>query len=151
MRIKRGVPKKDDTVRLPIAPDGSGDWIEIKKMLTAGERGDVLDYSIRAVTQAKPGSGEMPKMEIDYGKQAYAAAAACITNWNFVDHDEAPIAYIRGGTLEARIAQIRALDEPTVKAINEAIEAYEKGLEGNAPPSGTPAAPAGGETSPSPM
>lgn len=149
-RIKRGVPRKDNVVRLPLAPEGCGDWIEVKKILSSGERGDILDYSIKSVTQGKPGGGAADtKLEIDYGKQKFATAAAYVLNWNLIDHDEAPIPYIAGGAFEARLAQIRALDDATVDAINAAIEAHEQSVGGNASASASTGADAGVPTSPS--
>lgn len=146
-RIKRGVPKH--IVRLPLDPPECGDWIDIKQVLTSGERGDVLDHAVRRVSQAKPGDHHAETMvDIDYGKQKFAVAAAYVVGWNLVDQTETPIPYVVG-SFEARLTQIRALDDATVDAINAALEAHEVAL-GNAPASGSSSAPAGALTSPSP-
>lgn len=147
MRIRRGVPKQHNTVRLDLLPEGCGDWIEVKKVLSSGERGDILDYSIRSVSQPKAGSDGETKLDIDYGKQKFAMAAAYLLNWNFVDADEAPITFINGN-FEQKLTQVRALDDATVDAINQALERHEASL-GNGQPSGSTDAPAGEPTSPS--
>jgi hypothetical protein len=91
-----------DTIRLPLS---DGDFLTVKKELNAGEYIDLL-------TAASAGS-------------FFAKQLAYLVSWTLVGHNDAPIAFHLGLSLDERRDVLRSLDTATITEIVEAIKQHE--------------------------
>jgi len=91
-----------ETIRLPLS---DGDFLTVKKELNAGEYIDLL-------TAASAGS-------------FFAKQLAYLVGWTLVGHNDAPIAFHLGLSLDERRDVLRSLDTATITEIVEAIKQHE--------------------------
>jgi len=90
------------TVRLPLS---DGDFLTVIRELNAGEYIDLL-------TAASAG-------------QYFAKQLAYLVSWTLVGHNDAPIAYHLGMSLDERRDVLRSLDTATMAEIVAAIKQHE--------------------------
>jgi hypothetical protein len=90
------------TVRLPLS---DGDFLTVKKELNAGEYLDLL------TTSAAGGF--------------FAKQLAYLVGWTLVGHNDAPIAFHLGLSLDERRDILRSLDTATITEIIAAIKQHE--------------------------
>lgn len=120
-----------ETVRLPIS---DGDWIEVKKRLTAGEARAVMGRMVKSMS---PGE----KIQLDPIEVGRSKAIEYLYDWSLVGSDGKVIA-IRDRSRAEIGQQLDALDGDSFKEITDAIEAHEKAMEAEREekklPSGSP-------------
>jgi hypothetical protein len=117
---------KPEIVRIPLS---GGDWIEIKRRLTAGET-----KRVQARMLKNSYAGE--KMEIDFEMAEVSQVIEYLADWSFVDEAGQPVK-IRDTAPEYMAGAVRSLDPDTFREIVEAIAAHEKTLEEEKKPRAT--------------
>lgn len=100
-----------DIVRLPLSDD---DWVEVKKRLSGGE---ARRMSAAAFTDVSPGNGD-GKIGVNFATLSLARLKFYLVDWSFTDANDKP----RKLTPDA----IEALDEDTMKEIEDALDAHIK-------------------------
>jgi hypothetical protein len=108
---------KPEIVRINLS---GGDWITIKKQLTAGEQRRVFARSTRTVIAGKP-------LEIDLERAGIATLVEYLIDWSFVDDAGKPVA-IRDMPAEYVIDVLNSLDTDSFNELTAAIETHEKTL-----------------------
>jgi len=93
-----------------------GDWIEIKGMLTVGERRAIIS---RAAKGGISTDGE--RVHIDGNEMAFARVETWLVDWSFVDAKDKPMKLSPGA--------IRALDSETFIEIETALDAHEEAVD----------------------
>ena len=93
-----------ETIRLPLS---DGDFLTVKKELNAGEYIDLLTA------------------QQQQGGQYFAKQLAYLVSWTLVGHNDAPIAFHLGLSLDERRDVLRSLDTATMTEITAAIKAHE--------------------------
>jgi hypothetical protein len=102
-----------------VAPDSDryelsdGDWIRLKRQLTAGERWGI---DAAGVTELEDG-----KYQRDMAKRSVAIRLGWLASWSFVDE--------AGNQTKPTEETLTALDLPTIAEIDEAIIAHRKAQE----------------------
>ena len=91
-----------ETIRLPLS---DGDFLTVKKELNAGEYIDFLTAQAAGTFFAKQ--------------------LAYLVSWTLVGHNDAPIAFHLGLSLDERRDVLRSLDTATMTEITAAIKAHE--------------------------
>jgi len=109
---------KPEVVRIPLT---GGDWITVKRELTAGEQRRVFARSAKPVI-----AGE--KIEIDLEKTGVIRMAAYLIDWSFVDDAGKPVA-IRDMPMEYVIDVLHSLDAESFAEILTAIDTHEQTIE----------------------
>lgn len=111
-----------EPVRLDL---GAGDWIEVKAMLSFGERQRLLGSLLRASVGE---AGGTPSVAVDMAEAAIAKVAAWLVDWNLKDDD--------GRAVPLSRAAIEHLDPAVADAITALIDAHAAAVErGKAPAS----------------
>jgi hypothetical protein len=106
-----------------------GDWIEIKRRLTVGERRRILS---RAASGGISSDGA--RVHVDAAEMAFARVEAWMLDWSFTGLDEKPVAYSP--------AALKNLDPETFTEIESAIDAHEVRVSAEGKASGAPEPPA---------
>ncbi len=103
---------KPETVRLDLS---DGDWIEVKKELTAGEARAISRSSVRAVTDVQTG-----KTVTEEDLDQLSLLNTYLTNWSFVD--------AAGKQSKYSLDALRALDQDSYVEIVNALAAHIRGV-----------------------
>jgi hypothetical protein len=96
---------KPDTVRLPIS---DGDWIEVKKRLTAGE------YRERLAREYVHGDDN--RLRADLRQQGIALVVSYVVDWSFTDD---------GRLVPFSENALKSVDVDTFREILQAVEAHD--------------------------
>jgi hypothetical protein len=94
------------TVRLPLS---DGDFVDVRGELNAGEYVEML----RAVAERRP----------------FARILTYVLGWSFVGVNNTPIPYDPDDAETVRLASITCLDIPTLREVNNALNAHEEAVE----------------------
>jgi len=94
-----------------------GDWIDVKKYLTAGERANLEGAGLREMTQSESGK---PAFVLDYARLRLAKIDAFVVGWSFVDE--------KGNQQKVTRENIEALDHETSLELEAAIDAHMKAM-----------------------
>lgn len=132
--ISKGVavPGKPDTFR-PATPDeiaasrerveqaeADGDWIDVKKELTAGEQREMFIGLIKDRTMHE---GE--KANLDPALVGVNSLLSYLLGWSFVDDDGEPVPYsLITMAVEERLATILRLDPEDYQELDRAIDLH---------------------------
>jgi hypothetical protein len=98
-----------ETVRLPLS---DGDWIEVKKRLTNGER---RSLNTAALGKSMPIGQDVAEVAVDFAELGTARALIYIVDWSFEDD---------GHRVPVSRAAYLALDEPTADEIDKALDIH---------------------------
>jgi hypothetical protein len=109
---------KPETVRLPIS---EGDFIEIKKRLTHGEREDMSAHLMPSMTP-----GERPQVVTKDVRTVQVLTY--LVHWSLTDDDGVPLPMGPQLPEAERYSTIRMLDPDTFDEIFAAIQAHEQRL-----------------------
>lgn len=106
--------RKPESVRLPL---GNGDWVEVRKYLTAG---DTRRMYWRMMRRGAGGAEKMDPLLVSVSK-----IAAYVLAWSVTDADDRPID-LDGPEAEATILSVLdAMDPDRYRELSTAIEAHE--------------------------
>jgi len=108
--------RRPETLRLPLS---RGDWIVVKKHLTAGETRRVFRRMIR-----KGATGD----EIDSLQVGLSKMVVYLVDWSITDADDQPV-IIRGQTEDVVADVLEMLDVESFAEILKAIETHERTME----------------------
>ncbi len=110
---------KPKTIRLEIS---DGDWIEIKKELTVGERKRMFASGLKQMQTS--GTGD-PKFDIDPVEMSFAKVREYLVGWSFEEEDN------KGEVAPIDLSDdaVRNLDESTFEEIETAIDEHIEKLE----------------------
>lgn len=107
--------RRPEVVRLPLS---DGDWLEVKKYLTAGEQRAIFRRMMRdGIT------GE----QIDSVRVGWSKMIGYLLDWSIKDFDGKPVP-IAGKSEEEIGAALDALDVPSFREILQAVEAHEDAM-----------------------
>jgi hypothetical protein len=109
---------KPELVRLDIS---GGDWILIKKRLSAGEKRNIF---VRMVRSMKAGE----KVELDPAAAQIAQVAEYLVDWSLADGD-GQVVNIRGVDAATIKSVLDNLDADTYSEIEKAVEAHIEAME----------------------
>ena len=107
---------RPESVRLEL-PDGSGDWILVKKRLTAGEERRATARIFKASPVGQP-------MQLDYEQTGIAKIVAYLLEWSLTD-DTGAVVPIRDQPAEVVEAAVLGLDPLSFKDVHNLIAAHE--------------------------
>jgi hypothetical protein len=108
--------RKQEEIRLEL---GGGDWLLVRKHLTAGEE---RDAQARVIKAASFKAGEKP--EIDLEHLGIAQAVSYLLDWSITDADDKPIR-IRDQPYAFVAAALRNQTPESLREILEAIQAHD--------------------------
>jgi hypothetical protein len=106
--------RRPETCRLELT---AGDWLVVKKWLTAGEARDVFARSVKTLR-----AGE--RAELEPRMLGITQAAAYLLEWSFQDADGQPIV-IRDQPIEYVIDALNELDGPALGELLTAISEHD--------------------------
>jgi hypothetical protein len=109
---------KPEIVRINLS---GGDWITVKRELTAGETRRVFTRTTKPVRAGAP-------IEIDLDKAGLSTLVAYLIDWSLLDDAGKPVA-IRDMPAEYVMDVLNSLDSASYIEIKEAIEAHEKSVD----------------------
>jgi hypothetical protein len=109
---------KPEIVRINLT---GGDWITIKRQLTAGEQRRVFARTTKAVKAGQP-------IEIDLEKAGISQMIEYLVDWSFTDEGGRPVA-IKDMPAEYVADVLNSLDGDSFNEITEAISAHEKSVD----------------------
>lgn len=119
-----------ETVRLPLAGD-DGDWIEVKRELTAGEakamRTSAFTYMAgkpEGAPQTQDNEGDV-KIGVDWKKLGLANILTYVTDWNAKDAQGRPVRFCREAVEQLSEADFGRIEQ-ALTAHKEAVEAEKK-------------------------
>lgn len=122
---------RPEVVRLSLS---DGDWIEVKRTLTVGERRHILS---RAAKGGVSTDGKV--VHLDANEMAFARVESWLVDWSFTGFDDKPM------KLDA--SSLRNLDAESFREIELALDAHE---EAEAALKNSPASMASGSSTPTP-
>ncbi len=105
-----------DIVRLEIS---DGDWLDVKKDLTYGERMQASSAVIGEIRVA--GGGNEGYMRPQFELAALAQILAYLVDWSLVDAGDKRIPIV---TQAQKLAALKSLDDASVDEIGRAIDAH---------------------------
>ena len=108
--------RRPETVRIPLT---RGDWILVKKYLTAGETRRVFRRMIR-----KGATGD----EIDSLQVGLSKMVVYLVDWSITDADDQPV-IIRGQSEDMIADVLEMLDVESFAEVLKAIEVHERTME----------------------
>jgi hypothetical protein len=113
---------KPEVVRLDLA---EGDWVDVKKHLTAGEEARMSGAGLRQMTQEEG----KPAFFLDFEKLRMAQVETYVVAWSFVNE--------KGNQTKPTPENISALSGDVLKEIGDAIDEHVKRMteEKSRPPS----------------
>ena len=111
--------RKQEEMRLELS---GGDWLLVRKHLTAGEERDAQARVIRAGT-FKP--GEKPELDLEH--LGIAQAVSYLIDWSITDADDRPI-HIRDQAYAFVFAALRNQTPESLREILEAIQAHDAAM-----------------------
>ena len=109
---------KPEIVRINLT---GGDWITIKRQLTAGEQRRVFARTTKAVKAGQP-------IEIDLEKAGISTMVEYLVDWSFTDQEGKPVP-IKDMPSEYVADVLNSLDGESFAEITDAISAHEKTIE----------------------
>jgi hypothetical protein len=109
---------KPEVVRINLT---GGDWITIKRQLTAGEQRRVFARTTKAVRAGQP-------IEIDLEKAGISTLVEYLIDWSFTDTEGKPVP-IRDMPSEYVLDVLNSLDGDSFNELTEAISTHEKSVE----------------------
>jgi hypothetical protein len=95
-----------ETVRLPLS---DGDFVDVKRELTAGEYYDLMVAQV--------------------DRLSYAKILAYVVSWSLVGADNTPIPYSLELSDAVRRDTVRALDKATARELTAALDKHEQAVE----------------------
>jgi hypothetical protein len=104
---------RPEAVRLDLT---DGEWILVKRQLTAGERQLVYGRMVRTLH-----AGE--RAELDPVKAAFASASEYLLDWSVTDPDGRPVV-IKDQPTEVVIGALQALPAESFQEIQDALNAH---------------------------
>ena len=105
---------KPEVVRLDLA---EGDWIDVKKFLTAGEEARMNGAGLRQMTQEDGKAA----FTLDFERLRLAQVAAYVVAWSFVD--------AKGNQTKPTPENVSALSGDVLKEIGDAIDTHLQRME----------------------
>lgn len=111
--------RKQEEVRLELT---GGDWLLVRKHLTAGEERDAHAKVIKAGTMR---SGEKP--ELDLKHLGIAQAVSYLLDWSITDENDKPIR-IRDASYEFVFGALSNQTPESLREILEAIQAHDAAM-----------------------
>jgi len=111
--------RKPETIRLPLE---EGDWLLVRKYLTAGEERGATARVFKDGTM-KPGE----KPDLDYRHLELSQAIAYLLDWSLTDADDQPIV-IRDQPYEFVHAALEAMESFSLREILNAIQAHDAAM-----------------------
>jgi hypothetical protein len=84
----------------------TGDWVDVKRELNAGE---YFDYLVQLAD-----------------RQPFAKLLAYVVKWSFLDYDGAPLAYDLEQPATERLAAIRHFAIPLIRELTDTLDRHEK-------------------------
>lgn len=105
---------KPEAVRLDLT---EGDWVDVKKFLTAGEEARMSGAGLRQMTQ----DDGKPSFTLDFERLRIAQVSAYVVGWSFVDAN--------GNQTKPTPENISSLSPDVLKEIGDAIDAHIKRME----------------------
>lgn len=125
---------KPETVRIAIS---EGDWIDVKKELSVGERKRMQAAAFQSVSNVPGITTDVedadPKLNIDWGSLSIARVCEYLVAWSFVDDDGKGVAISR--------SSVEALNEETFDEIDDAIKSHQDVMAKKKKPRNTKSAP----------
>lgn len=106
---------RPESVRLALADEG--DWILVKRRLTAGEERHAYARIFKPAPLGQP-------RELDYEQAGLAKMIAYLLDWSFVD-DRGTVVPIRDAPAEAVEAAVLGLDPGSFREVHDLIVAHE--------------------------
>ena len=114
---------RPDTAKLPLS---RGDWILVKRHLTAGEQRQLFGRLVKTAEVDMDGATDLtatPKVEIQVSQVGLSTVLAYLLDWSF------PEMAIRGQSADVVMAALDALDTDSYNEILTAINAHEAAME----------------------
>ena len=111
--------RKQEEVRIELT---GGDWLLVRKHLTAGEERDAHAKVIKAGTMR---SGERPELDLEH--LGIAQAVSYLIDWSITDADDKPIR-IRDASYPFVFAALRNQTPESLREILEAIQAHDAAM-----------------------
>jgi len=108
---------RPDTTRLALK---EGDWIEVKKHLTAGEKARLSGAGLEGV-RGFEGAQRNRTIELNYERLELARIEAYVVKWSFIGLDDAP--------LKVTPESIASLTQEIAKEIDEALDLHVKAMD----------------------
>jgi hypothetical protein len=122
---------RPDTVRLDIS---AGDWLEVKRRLTAGEQRQAFARIIKTAGGSAVASsvdGAPPEVHADIqvhpAQVGLSQVLAYLVDWSLTDADGKPVV-IRGKSLQVVSSALDALDMESYQEIEQAIRTHEAAM-----------------------
>ena len=109
---------KPETVRINLT---GGDWLLVKRQLTAGEQRRVFARTTKPVRAGLP-------IEIDLEKAGLSQLVEYLVDWSFTDHEGRPVV-IRDMPSEFVMDILNSLDADTFAEVTQAIAKHEQSIE----------------------
>jgi hypothetical protein len=116
---------KPETVRLELP---RGQWIVVRKELTAGEHRRMLLRMMKPLTVAGPMNGRDAALQVDQTMAMLSAILAYLLDWSFVDPDGQPVV-IRGKSTEDVTAALEGLKLQHFQEVSQAIQAHQAAVD----------------------
>ena len=112
-----------ETIHLKDSPDGTKNWIKIKKRLTAGEDREYRSAGMRRIAPSgnKNNDGSQA-IEIDWTDMAMARVMAYLVEWSATEPDPKREGHTR--PVPVNIERIKMLDPEDFEEIDKAIGAF---------------------------
>jgi hypothetical protein len=112
-----------DTVRIDIS---GGDWIVVKKQLTAGEERDVFARLVKPLSTHVNGGAPTfdPRLELDSLQTGLSQVLAYLLDWSLTDADGKPV-IIRGQPIAAVTSFLNALDLDSFAEIVAVVQRHD--------------------------
>lgn len=108
--------RKQEEIRLELS---DGDWLLVRKHLTAGEE---RDAQARVIKTGSFKSGEKPELDLEH--LGIAQAVSYLIDWSLTDADDKPIR-IRDQAYAFVAAALRNQTPESLREILEAIQAHD--------------------------
>ena len=105
---------RPETVKLDLS---DGDWLIVKRRLTAGEERRAFTRSVKPAELGK-------RLEVNVDAVALAKVVAYLLDWSLVD-DSGAVVPVRDASTADVEAALDALDPATFREIHDAITAHE--------------------------
>lgn len=108
---------KPEIVRINLT---GGDWITIRRQLTAGEQRRVFARTAKTVLAGRP-------VEVDLEKAGLMEMVAYLVDWSFTDYEGKPVA-IKDMPAEYVVDVLNNLDPDSFAEIYNAIQTHEQSI-----------------------
>ena len=108
--------RRPETHKIEIS---QGDWLLVKKHLTAGERRQMFSHMMR-----RGGVGD----SLDSSRVGLARILAYLIDWSFTDADDRPLV-ILDQSMEVVEAKLDAIDPESFTEVLEAIDKHDDAME----------------------